>query len=188
METEILLWIHARASRPLDALFLLSNLIGTFWFCSVVVVGLATWLSRRGARTEATLWLALGVSTYLLQEGLKLAVGRPRPELWPRLILVTSTSFPSGHALAAATFFPMLARTWARERPRETWAARVAAAALVIFIGVGRLYLGVHWPSDVLAGWTLGCLQTVSAIWIRNRSVSSGRPTRGEPHCDRERR
>jgi len=187
LETEILLWIHAHASRLLELGFLLSNLLGTFWFCSSVVVGLATWHLRRGDRAEAHLWLALGVSTYLLQEWLKLGVARPRPELWPRLVFVSSYSFPSGHALAAATFFPLLARTWTRERPREKWAARAAAAALAIFIGFGRLYLGVHWPSDVLAGWTLGCLQTATAIWIRDGFFPSGRRARGEPRYDRER-
>lgn len=187
LETEILLWIHAHSSRPLDALFLLSNLLGTFWFCAAVVVGVASWLWRRGNRAEAKLWLFLGVSTYVLQEWLKLVVGRPRPALWPRLILVTSTSFPSGHALAAATFFPLLARTWTRERPREKWAARAAAAAFALFIGFGRLYLGVHWPSDVLAGWTLGIMQTALAIAIRSGSSSSGRPVPDGQHCDRER-
>jgi len=186
VESEVLLWIHGHASRPLDLLFLLSNLLGTFWFCSVMVVGVASWHWRRGNRAEAKLWLFLGLSTYVLQEWLKLAMGRPRPELWPRLIVVTSTSFPSGHALAAATFYPLLARTWARQRPGERWAAWAVAGALAIFIGFGRLYLGVHWPSDVAAGWALGIAQTALAIGIRDGAFSSGRPAPDGRRCDRE--
>jgi undecaprenyl-diphosphatase len=62
-------------------------------------------------------------------------------------------SFPSGHALAAATIFPIVAG--AVGPPSLGKLARTAAGALAAYVGVGRLYLGLHWPSDVLAGWAL---------------------------------
>lgn len=94
---------------------------------------------------------------------------RARPDLWPRLGAWPPLegpgghSFPSGHALASATFYPLLAAELARRRPELKGLAYACGVGLPAFIGVGRLYLGVHWPSDVLAGWTLGALQALLA-------------------------
>jgi undecaprenyl-diphosphatase len=175
VETRILLAIHTWSSPVLDGVFWVSHLLGTAWFCIPLVLAAALWNHRRGERAEAWLWIALGLSTFLLQEWLKLVVARPRPALWPRLVDVIGLSFPSGHALASATFFPLLAR--ARALTHEGRAARAYAAAvlLALFVGFGRLYLGVHWPSDVLAGWAIGAAQTLLAIHVRNRFGSDVR-------------
>jgi len=71
---------------------------------------------------------------------------------------------PSSHAVASATFYPLLAWSIGRRFGRMRKPAYAAAAFLPLFIGVGRLYLGVHWPTDVLIGWTLGISQTLIAI------------------------
>jgi undecaprenyl-diphosphatase len=170
LETRILLAIHEWASPALDAVFLLSHHLGTFWLCVPLAGAAAAWNLRRGDRAEAALWVALGLSTYLLQEWVKLLVGRPRPLLWPPLVSVLTFSFPSGHALAAATFYPLLARAWARARPGQSAAAYAAAAFMALYIGFGRLYLGVHWPTDVLAGWAIGATQSLVAIRLRERA------------------
>ena len=169
METRILLAIHAWSSPSLDTLFWLSHQFGTAWFCVPLIVAAAVWNRRRGDGAEALLWLALGLSTYLLQEWLKFLVARPRPFLWPPLVSVASLSFPSGHAVASATFYPLLARDWSRRRLGPSTAAYAAAALFALFIGFGRLYLGVHWPTDVLAGWAIGAAQTLVAIRVRDR-------------------
>ena len=169
MDTRILLAIHAWSTPFLDSVFWFSDKIGALWFFVPVVILAAAWEERRGERAEAGLWVALGLSTVLLQYGLKLLVARQRPDLWPPIVPVTSLSFPSGHALASATFYPLLARGWARARPGEAPLAYTAAAALALFVGFGRLYLGVHWPTDVLAGWFLGAAQTAVAIRLRDR-------------------
>jgi undecaprenyl-diphosphatase len=89
---------------------------------------------------------------------LKLAYGRPRPALVPHLVDVTSASFPSGHALDSAvvylTLAALIART-VRERAVRLYLLS-AAMLLALMVGVSRVYLGVHWPSDVVAGWTFG--------------------------------
>jgi len=89
---------------------------------------------------------------------LKSHFARARPEVVPHLIEVHSLSFPSGHALNSAIVYLTLAILLAREL--KQWRMRIfvvgAAALLVLLIGFTRLYLGVHFPSDVLAGWMLG--------------------------------
>jgi undecaprenyl-diphosphatase len=169
METRALLAIHAWSSPGLDRLFRLSHELGTLPFCAILVLAAAAWRLRRGETREAWLWIVVGVSTYAVQESLKHLVGRPRPSLWPPLVPQSGFSFPSGHALAAATFYPLLARAWARARPGDEIGAWGIAILLALFIGFGRLYLGVHWPTDVLAGWALGAAQTAATIHLAQR-------------------
>jgi undecaprenyl-diphosphatase len=170
LEARILLAIHEGSNPLLDVLFVISHVLGTMPFCVLLVtISLARHL-RRGERTEATFWLVVGLSTFFLQEWLKVAVGRLRPTLWtPLLIPLTTKSFPSGHALAAATFYPLLANDWARTRPHQATLAYAISVAIAFYIGFGRLYLGVHWPSDVLAGWAIGAAQAIVGIRLRRR-------------------
>jgi undecaprenyl-diphosphatase len=171
MEARILLGIHEWSNPFLDALFWLSHQLGTIQFCVLVVAISIARNLRRGAHVEATLWLVVGLSTFFVQEWMKLLVGRPRPSLWVPLITpLTSKSFPSGHALSSATFFPLLARDWARARPHQAKLAYAIGVGLALFVGFGRLYLGVHWPTDVLAGWAIGAAQVYVVIRYRRRS------------------
>jgi undecaprenyl-diphosphatase len=88
-----------------------------------------------------------GMSNSLLKEGF----GRVRPDLTPHLDSVASLAYPSGHASNAMAFFLLAALLLSKG---NRW--RVAAVAIALTIGVSRLALGVHWPSDVLGGWLLG--------------------------------
>ena len=96
----------------------------------------------------------------LLNHGLKAAFARARPDLVDHLVEVVSPSFPSGHALMSAAVYLTLAGLLGRRgvdapvRRSLFW----LAVALVLLIGISRVYLGVHWPSDVLGGWVLGAL------------------------------
>ena len=168
METRLLLGLHAHASPWLDQLFVLSHELGTLRACAVLVLGAVAFHLVRGERRLALLWLLVGLSTFALQSGLKAAFDRPRPALWPRLLSSPrDPSFPSGHAVAAATFYPLAALLVGRRRPAWRRAAWATAVGLALWIGLGRLYLGVHWPSDVLGGWAVGALQVaVAARWL----------------------
>jgi undecaprenyl-diphosphatase len=176
METRILLFIHAHASPALDALFTVSHYLGTIEVCaSLVVAAIVVHLLRR-ERREALAWLGTGLGTYVLMRGLKALVHRPRPQLWEWLIPETNWSFPSGHALASATFYPLLAWIVARHVPAHAAAIRATGIAAALFVGFGRLYLGVHWPTDVLAGWTLGAAQAALALaCLRRPATGAGR-------------
>ena len=178
MEERILLRIHDHAHPWLDSVFRLSHELATVeWCIGLVFVGVIACALRRNGR-EILLWLSLGFTTFTLQEGLKHAFGRLRPELWESAIPMTTPAFPSGHALAAGTFYPLLRRELARWRPELRPAAFALAALLVLYVGFGRLYLGVHWPTDVIGGWTIGALQTGLGIHIAERSTQAGRALR----------
>jgi undecaprenyl-diphosphatase len=170
VDQDILLWINRHSAPWLDQLFFRSHLMGTLPFCAAMVVAVAGWHLRRHEARPAAVWVVLGISTYALQVALKLIVGRERPELWDRLVLADSPSFPSGHAIASATFYPLLAWSLSRFAPRWRVAWWVVCLALGFFVGFGRLYLGVHWPSDVLAGWAIGAGQTMLGLtWLARR-------------------
>jgi undecaprenyl-diphosphatase len=164
VEGDILLWIHTWTGPTADAAFWLSHQLADLRFCTVLVSLACLWHLWRGERAESLLWLVLGLTTLGLLESLKELLARPRPHLWPGLIPQSGFAFPSGHALASATFYPLLAREVARRWPRARRLAWALAVGLALFIGVGRLYLGVHWPSDVLAGWALGAGQTALGL------------------------
>jgi undecaprenyl-diphosphatase len=166
IETEMLLWIHRHGTPALDAAFLLSWLLGAWRFCVPLVLAAVAWHLARGERREARAWLAVGAATAILPELLKLAVARPRPTLWPWLLPTSGYSFPSGHAVAGAALYPLLG--WLALRGRGLSRAGYALGLAVgMFVGVGRLYVGVHWPSDVVAGWAIGlALSLGAARWL----------------------
>jgi membrane-associated phospholipid phosphatase len=174
MEASISLWIHSHATSTFDSIFVLSHWLGNTPFCTaLVIVAVIINLLRRNPGL-AVLWIVLGLSTFFLQAGVKELVARVRPELWPRLVEQGGYSFPSGHALAAATFYPLIAFNVARTRPRLARIVWPLAILMAIYVGFGRLYLGVHWFTDVAAGWTLGGVQTAIAIWVYKRNVAGG--------------
>jgi undecaprenyl-diphosphatase len=102
---------------------------------------------------------------------LKLIYARPRPGLVPHLVDVTSSSFPSGHATDSAIVYLTLAALLARTVPERALRIYIIGVAilLTLLIGVSRVYLGVHWPSDVIAGWTIG------AAWALGCSLAYSR-------------
>lgn len=118
------------------------------------------WLLWRRAGRQA-LWLAVcGILGWVLQQAVKAAVGRPRPH-WPDpLDTAGYAAFPSGHAMTAAIACGALLWLFLLRHPRAGTPWRVIAwllaAVSVAGVGLTRIYLGVHWPSDVVGGWLLG--------------------------------
>jgi undecaprenyl-diphosphatase len=108
-------------------------------------------------RTAMLVFASVGGGT-LLSTLLKLGYGRPRPDLVPHGVEVYTASFPSGHALGAAVVFLTLGAllSWSQPSRRIKVYILTTAVLLTILVGVSRVYLGVHWPTDVLAGWTIG--------------------------------
>lgn len=103
------------------------------------------------------LWCSVGsgeVASSLLKEFFQ----RPRPELVPHGTYVMNSSFPSGHSMLSAVTYLTLGALLARAQHRKSLKAYflLIAGLLTVLIGLTRVYLGVHWPTDVLAGWTAG--------------------------------
>jgi undecaprenyl-diphosphatase len=140
---------------------------GLLLVCSAVILFLL--LSRR-VRTAAFV-LAATIGGMSLAGLLKLAYARPRPDLVPHLVEVTSSSFPSGHATDSALVYLTLAALLARTVPER--ALRIytigVAILLTLLIGSSRVYLGVHWPSDVVAGWTIGAAWALASSLLYSR-------------------
>ncbi|MGH4025014.1 MAG: phosphatase PAP2 family protein [Pseudonocardiaceae bacterium] len=97
---------------------------------------------------------------------IKLTVARPRPPAFMALVDAVGYSFPSGHATAAAAGWLSLALAFAARTPRRGLAVALAGTAVVIagLVGLSRVYLGVHAPTDVLGGWSLGALWVVAVL------------------------
>lgn len=141
------------------------------FFTSAVVLYL--WIERRRWTILYLLVAVLGGT--LLSSFAKGLFDRPRPDLVPHETIVFSASFPSGHSMMAAVVYLTLAVLVARVEQRRIIRFYVLglAAVVVISIGMSRVYLGVHWPSDVLAGWTAGAgwalLCWSGARWLGRR-------------------
>lgn len=121
-------------------------------------------VARNDGFTAVLIAAAVGTGA-LLGNLLKLGFDRPRPDIVEHLTHATSSSFPSGHATLAAVTYLTLGALIARSQPRLSIKALVLGGAIFItvLVGFSRVYLGVHWPTDVLAGWCLGAAW--AAFW-----------------------
>jgi undecaprenyl-diphosphatase len=128
-------------------------------------------------KPHLALFLVVTVSGGVLASSLlKYGFDRARPDLVPHGSIVYSSSFPSGHSMMAATTYLTLAVVLAQAHSRRRVKGFfIAAAALVTMaVGASRVYLGVHWPTDVLAGWTAGTVWAVCCSLIARRLQRRG--------------
>jgi undecaprenyl-diphosphatase len=116
---------------------------------------------------------------------LKIIVARPRPDIVPHLAEVTDLSFPSGHAMVSAVTYLTLGALLARtQRHRSTRSFVMGSGVfLAIIVGMSRVYLGVHYPTDVLAGWCAGALWALGCWLVSQKFIS---PTRNDAENDIE--
>lgn len=126
--------------------------------------------------TTALFVLAAVGGGQILATLLKFGIDRPRPDLVSKLAVETSLSFPSGHAMLSAVTYLTLGTLAARFLPGHVTKIYVfvLAVLLTLMVGVSRLYLGVHWPSDVLAGWCAGFAWAM-LCWLAARFMPRGK-------------
>ena len=141
----------------------------------VTVVAALAFLIHRKLR-HALILVAAVLAAQVLSGRLKSIYGRPRPELAPHGSYVYSASFPSGHSMISAATYLTLAMLIASLEPQRSTKALVfvVAALLMLAIGFSRVYLAVHWPSDVLAGWCAGAACAFLAWLALLRAVPRG--------------
>ena len=140
----------------------------------IVVVIVAGLLIVQRLWLTALAIVASSVSGNIIVELVKLHVARPRPDIVVHLVTVTHMSFPSGHSANSAIVYLTLAGLASQvTQDRATRAYMLVVAILLVgAIGCSRVYLGVHWPSDVLAGWSFGTLWAL-AWWLATARVRS---------------
>ena len=145
----VLLWIDANVPAWLDGPMLLATALGYYLVILLLLAVVTYAFYRKGARISATLLPVATVGSMILTEILKRVFQRARPEL-----LDSGYSFPSGHATLAVGFYGTLALLLAwRLEGFWRWTVVAAGVALVLLIGFSRLYLGVHYLTDILAGF-----------------------------------
>jgi undecaprenyl-diphosphatase len=148
--------IHAYASVPLTTAMQAATQLGGSWFLWPFGALVAFALARSGRRRETLLFSIAVVGAVLVDEGMKLIFQRPRPEAFFGYPAPVTYSFPSGHSFVSFSFYLTLAEIliepeWPRSRKLALW---MAAVALVLLIGFSRVYIGVHYPTDVIGGYT----------------------------------
>jgi undecaprenyl-diphosphatase len=154
--------VHAFAAPWLTVVMRGASFAGSGWVlwpCGTLIVGL---LGRAGRARDAGLFAIAVVGANLVSESMKLFFHRTRPEAWFGYPLPSTYSFPSGHAFVSFCFYLCLAEVLIREDwpPASKVAIWGVAVGITLTIGLSRVYLGVHYPTDVLAGYAAGIVWT----------------------------
>ncbi|MBP1647042.1 MAG: superfamily [Bacteroidetes bacterium] len=153
----------------------------------LVTLTVAIYVGLHRKYQALVLLLVTAVGGLLLELGLKEFFGRGRPSIVPHLMTVNSLSFPSGHSMMATVVYLVLAALLAPQVPdRRSRIFVIAVALLLTFvIGVSRVYLGVHYPSDVLGGWSVG-LAWATLCWLASWYIERRRTARGSVNAVNE--
>jgi len=162
VDRAVSLLLHRLDSPLMDALMLGFTFLGSFPAVAAVVVAAAIWRVRSSDRRSAVALVLVAAVTELLNLALKEFFQRPRPSLFQEIATLHSYSFPSGHAMASAAVYGSVATVLARAYPARRRAILLGACTLVLLIGLSRVYLGVHWITDVLAGWAAGAFMALA--------------------------
>ena len=168
----VIRWMGAHHTSALDALMLEITALGTGTVVLMIVAVSALFLLLTSHKYSAALLLVSTGGGLVLNAVLKLGFDRPRPAIFLPAVHTMSSSFPSGHAMSAAVVYSTVAYLAARLHQRRwaRWLMMTGAFMLIALISISRLYLGVHYPSDVLAGVAIGlawagfCMATLEAI------------------------
>jgi undecaprenyl-diphosphatase len=143
---------------------------GGSWGIALLTVAALIILALLHRHRDALFVAAAGAGSGILQLVTKLAIERPRPSVFLPLTQVTSYSYPSGHAMASATLaLTLLVVCW---RTRWRWAVLFGGAVYAPAVAFSRLYLGVHYPSDILAGWSLAVAWLVALHLVFDGSTA----------------
>lgn len=150
-DVSTLLWIHGKSSPQLDVFASLLTKLGVFWgvFPVATLISLVLLIKRKWRLLAYLIPTLLG--SIIINRTAKLLLHRVRPHLWESPAPEFDYGFPSGHAMSSMTLVAaLIVLTWGT---RWLWSVLIIGSLFVLAIGWTRLYLGVHYPSDILAGW-----------------------------------
>jgi undecaprenyl-diphosphatase len=151
--------------------------LGSTFVLLLVTLASVGFLALAGNRRAALLVLGSVGGGMVLSSALKAAFDRPRPDAVLHTMQVYSASFPSGHALMSAVVYLTLAALIAAtvRDNRLRFYILALGLAITLMVGVSRVYLGVHWPTDVIGGWALGASWAIACwsvmIWLQRRGT-----------------
>lgn len=182
----VLLWIHTTFPDWLEGTMHIVTALGDYWVVLPLLAAVIALCYRKGWRLSATLLLVSTAGSVVLTTVLKAFFRRARPELFDAGYQASFYSFPSGHATVAVGLYGMLTLVLAyRMRGRARWAVAVSGIIVVLLIGFSRLYLGVHYPTDIVAGYLaallwLVCVGAVYALWLSIRGLRASESSRDD--------
>ena len=164
-DKEILLTLRELHTPVLDKVMLGFTFLGEPVILLIVCLILSIWLLTRGQRSQATILIIAAAGAVALNNLLKLLFGRARPMLWERIVDVGQYSFPSGHAMISMVIFGMIGYLLSSKFP--LWRIGIISLTILLVTGIGlsRLYLGVHWPTDIVAGYAAGLVWLITCIF-----------------------
>ena len=170
--------IHRIDTPALDKVMIAITTLGNGTTLVLVIAAMVGWLLRNNHRRIALILAVNALVAQGLDVLLKHLIARPRPTLFAEIALPSSYSFPSGHALLATAIYGGIAAVLVTLRPWRRSLVIGAAVFLIFSIGFSRVYLGVHWPLDVLAGFAAGVPLLVATVHLLHTEAArdSGRP------------
>ena len=177
IESPLLLWIHDRSNPILDAVMLAVTKLGNKEVLIVVAIATISILWWQNSRRSAGTFIIACLGTFILSDGLKIIVARVRPALWDTLITEPTFSFPSGHALKSTVFYGTIAYLLATHYPQQAKWIYTGVTIMIASICFSRLYLGVHWPTDVIFGSSIGWVWLMTCIRIDKLQRKNGELT-----------
>ena len=155
---------HALGRRGFDHFFVAMSALGYQWGVVPFNVLMVLWLGFRRWMREGLFAGVAVIGSALLNLGTKQLFARERPSLWESIAPESTYSFPSGHAMGSMTLaWVVVLLAW---RTRWRMPVLLAALAFAVLVGLSRVYLGVHYPSDILAGWAAASIWTVGAYLL----------------------
>jgi undecaprenyl-diphosphatase len=180
----VMLWIHTTFQDRLDGAMRIVTALGDYWVVLPLLAVAVTIFTRQGWRLSAILLLVSTAGSTVLTTVLKSVFERARPELIDSGYHASFYSFPSGHATVAVGFYGMLTVILAYQlQGKARWTVAVSGLLVVFLIGFSRLYLGVHYPTDIVAGYLaallwLVCVGAVYALWLSVRGLRAAESSR----------
>jgi undecaprenyl-diphosphatase len=173
VDMSALSWFGSQHSTTLDTIMKVCTHLGDKEIVLAAAFGLALMLYfLAGKRRTAVIFLAASLLGIGVGQSAKYLIQRPRPNVdWRLIDRPHSTSFPSGHSIGSMALYGTFALLAARHLRNRAAAALVFALGFTVplLVGITRPYLGVHYPSDVLAGWTVGLACALLALWADRR-------------------
>ena len=164
-DVEFSRWLHVHSNATLRMVFEVVTWAGNVAFLALLVAVATLWLVRRRRFNEAALLAASALGIEILNGGLKLLFHRPRPEV--AYVHLDTYSFPSGPATGSTAIYAVLFYVLAARSGRRVQVAAAAALVLLVaIIGFSRLYLEVHYLSDVVAGCSLGAAWASASLFV----------------------